>query len=60
MTTPSNDDPPQGSRPLWLQIARVLSLAVLVISLFLLGHSMVRHRFFRGGSIDQNGHMRQR
>ena len=60
MLTPSIDNSPLGPRPLWLQIVRVLSVAVLVFSLFLLGHSMVRHRFFRGGRIDQSGHMRQR
>jgi hypothetical protein len=31
----------------------------LVIALFLLGQSMVQHRFFRGGRIDPYGHLRQ-
>jgi hypothetical protein len=38
---------------------RFLLLAALVVSLFLLGQSMVQHRFFRGGRIDRNGHLRQ-
>jgi hypothetical protein len=32
----------------------------LVIALFLLGQSMVHHRFFRGGRMDRYGHLRQR
>jgi hypothetical protein len=36
---------------------RFLLLAALVIALFLLGQSMVQHRFFRGGRIDRYGHL---
>lgn len=47
MPTHPNEAAPQGLRSPWLQIIRSLLLAALVIALFLLGQSMVRHRFFR-------------
>jgi hypothetical protein len=59
VSTHSNDAAPQGPRPLWLQSVRFLLLAALVIALYLLGQSMVQHRFFRGGRIDRYGHIRQ-
>jgi len=54
-----NDAAPRGTRTPMFQIGRFLLLAALVIALFLLGQSMVQHRFFRGGRIDPYGHLRQ-
>jgi hypothetical protein len=59
MSTHPNDATPQGPRSPWPQIVRFLLLAALVVALFLLGQSMVQHRFFRGGRIDRNGHLRE-
>jgi hypothetical protein len=59
MSTHSNDAAPQGPRSPWFQIGRLLLLAALVIALFLLGQSMVQHRFFRGGHMDRYDHLRQ-
>lgn len=45
-------------RLLWLRIGRVLCVAALFFALLMLGESMVHHRFFRGGRIDQHGVLR--
>jgi hypothetical protein len=37
----------------WLGFVKVLLLAILVGLIFLLAQSMVSHRFFRGGWVDQ-------
>jgi len=39
---------------LLFEVGRFLFLICLAVAVFLLGQSMVRHRFFRGGDI--NGH----
>ena len=36
-------------------IGKLLFIAVLALLFFLLAHSMVRHRFFRGGWSNQHG-----
>jgi len=36
-------------------IGKLLFIAVLAFLFFLLAHSMVRHRFFRGGWSNQHG-----
>jgi hypothetical protein len=41
-----------GQSP-WIGIVKILLLVILVALIFLLGQEMVRHRFFRGGWIDQ-------
>ena len=38
----------------WLGFARLLLLLVFVVSVYLLGRSMVRHHFFHGGAQDYN------
>ena len=58
MSTSSNTTPPAERKSLWLGIAKFLLLAALVITLFLLGQSMVRHRFFRGGRVNQRDVLR--
>ncbi|MGA2632940.1 MAG: hypothetical protein ABSF16_01785 [Terracidiphilus sp.] len=41
------------------QIGLTLFLIGLLVAFFLLGNSMVNHRFFRGGRIDRYGHVKQ-
>jgi hypothetical protein len=41
-----------GQSP-WLGIIKFLLLVILIATIFLLGREMVRHRFFRGGWVDQ-------
>ncbi|MGA7399286.1 MAG: hypothetical protein WCC99_02520 [Candidatus Sulfotelmatobacter sp.] len=50
-------DPVEGNS--WLGIARLLFVVVLVVLFFLLGQSMVRHRFFQGGPYHRNGSVGQ-
>jgi hypothetical protein len=57
MTTNSNTETPEGEKSPWIQVARFLFLAALVVSLFLLGMSMVNNRFFQGGHMDRHGHI---
>ena len=42
----------------WLAVVRIVWMAVFMILVFLLGRSMMEHRFFQGGWIDQNGTLR--
>ncbi len=58
MSANSNTTVPAERNSLWLGIAKFLLLAALVITLLLLGQSMVRHRFFRGGRVDQRDVLR--
>lgn len=50
--------PPEQKSPRY-QIGLILFVAGLIIAFFLLGQSMVSHRYFRGGRIDRYGHVRQ-
>jgi hypothetical protein len=45
-------DPEEAQSP-WVGIVKVLLLVILFGLVFLLGQEMVRHRFFRGGWVDQ-------
>jgi hypothetical protein len=60
MSANSNAAAPQRPRHPWFQIGRFLLLAASAVVVFLLVQSMVHHRFFRGGRIDQFGHLRQK
>jgi hypothetical protein len=40
------------------EIAQFLFLVGLAVAVFLLAQSMVHHRFFRGGWVNQNGTLR--
>jgi hypothetical protein len=40
-------------------VVQVLLIATFAVAVFLLGLSMVHHRFFQGSRVDQNGHVRQ-
>jgi hypothetical protein len=54
----SNPTDPGASQSHWLGIVKLLLLAILFGLIFLLGREMVRHRFFRGGSVDQRDVLR--
>ncbi len=43
----------------WLGIVKFLLLVILIAIIFLVGEEMVRHRFFRGGYVDQHDVLRQ-
>jgi hypothetical protein len=47
-----------GFRRLLYQVVRIMFVAVLFFLFYLLAHSMVEHRFFRGGWYNQNGTIR--
>jgi hypothetical protein len=49
----SNANGPPAGEPPWSGIVKFLLLVILVALIFLLGQEMVRHRFFRGGWVDQ-------
>jgi hypothetical protein len=55
MTTDLDTTGPQERRSTWLGIGKFLFIVVLVALFFLLGHNMVRHRFFRGGWSNHRG-----
>jgi hypothetical protein len=59
MTTNSNKTAPAREKSPWFQVGQFLFLVALVVALFLLGQSMVRHRFCQGSQIDRYGHIRQ-
>lgn len=58
MTPISNTPHPEARQSPWLGIVRFLLLAILIAIIFLLGQQMVRHRFFRGGYVDQHDILR--
>jgi hypothetical protein len=39
----------------WVGIGRFLFIVVLAVTFFLLGQSMVLHRFFQGGRVHRDG-----
>lgn len=59
MNTPSNTSPPAGGTPPSFGMGSFLFLAVLAFLFFLLGQSMVHHRFFQGGRVHRNGSIGQ-
>ena len=58
MTTDSNSAAHAGRKPPRFGIGSLVIIVVLGVIFFLLGQSMVRHRFFRGGRINPNGTLR--
>ena len=50
---------PASRYSLWCEVGRFLFIVILVGILFLLGQSMVRHRFFQGGRQHWNGSVGQ-
>ena len=59
MTTYPNTTDPERQMPLWFRVVQVLILATFVVAVYLLGLSMVHHRFFQGSRVDRFGHVRQ-
>ncbi len=55
MTTYLNTTDPAGRKPPSFGIGQFLFVVVLAVILFLLGQSMVRHRFHEGGRVHRNG-----
>jgi hypothetical protein len=54
MTIRLDTTAPEGRKSKWVGLGKFLFIVVLVVIFFLLGQSMVRHRFFRGGRRNQN------
>jgi len=50
---------PARERSRWGQIGLIVFVIVLIAAFFLLGQSMVHHRFFKGSRIDRYGHIKQ-
>ena len=59
MTTSLNTAAPEKREPPWTRITQFLLVFAFVVIVYLLGLSMVHHRFFRGSRIDRYGHVRQ-
>jgi uncharacterized integral membrane protein len=59
METGSNSTPRSEQRPAAGRIWTVIFVALIFVLLFLLGRSMVEHRFFRGGRVHDNGSIGQ-
>jgi len=58
MAIDSNTTGQPGPKSPWFGIGRFLFVVILVVLFLLLGQSMVRHRFFRGGWVNRNGSLR--
>lgn len=58
MTTKLSKPASARHKSVWLTIGRFAFLTCLALAFFLLATSMVSHRFFRGGWIDQHGTLR--
>jgi len=54
-----NTTPPAGREPPSFGIGQFLFVVILAVIFFLLGQSMVRHRFHQGGRVHRNGSMGQ-
>jgi hypothetical protein len=59
MTNQSQPSTPINQKSRRYQIGLTLFLIGLLVAFYLLGASMVSHRFFRGSRIDRNGHLTQ-
>jgi hypothetical protein len=59
MTTNLNTTAPERQKSPWIRVVQVLLLATFVVAVYLLGLSMVHHRFFKGSRVDQFGLVRQ-
>jgi hypothetical protein len=58
MAIDSNTTGQPGRKSPRFGIGRLLFVVILVVLFLLLGQSMVRHRFFRGGWVYRNGSIR--
>ncbi|HTC57420.1 MAG TPA: hypothetical protein VK706_13475 [Candidatus Sulfotelmatobacter sp.] len=59
MASPLNSPGPEGPEPPSFGTGHFLFVLLLAVIFFLLGHSMVRHRFFEGGRVHRNGSIGQ-
>jgi hypothetical protein len=59
MAGPLNSPDPEGNEPPSFGTGHFLFVLLLAVIFFLLGHSMVRHRFFEGGRVHRNGSIGQ-
>jgi hypothetical protein len=59
MASPLNTPNSEEQKPPSFGPREFLFVVILVVVFFLLGHSMVRHRFFRGGRVHRNGSLGQ-
>jgi hypothetical protein len=59
MASSLNTTDPAGPKPPSFGIGHFLFVVFLAVLFFLLGHSMVRHRFFEGGRVHRNGSIGQ-
>ncbi len=59
METDSKSSQGPGKKPLSGRIWMAVFLAIFFVLVYLLGRSMVDHRFFRGGRIHENGSIGQ-
>jgi hypothetical protein len=50
---------PQERKPTSFGTGQFVFVVILAVVLFLLGQSMVRHRFFQGGRYQRNGSVGQ-
>jgi hypothetical protein len=59
MTTDLKPTGPKRGKSPWFQVGQFLFLVALAVAVFLLGQSMMHHRFFQGGRIDRYGHIKR-
>jgi hypothetical protein len=59
MTISSNTPGSEEPKSRWSGIGKFLFIVALVIIFYLLGQSMVHHRFFQGGRVHRNGSIGQ-
>lgn len=59
MKTNLNTATPERRESPWVRLAQFLLLVAFAVAVFLIGLSMVHHRFFQGGRMDPYGHVRQ-
>jgi hypothetical protein len=59
MTTSLNTSARAGRTPPSFGLEKFLFAVVLAVIFFLLGQSMVHHRFFEGGRVHRNGSIGQ-
>jgi hypothetical protein len=57
MTAKSDAPRPARQNSPWLFFAKAVIVVVLGVLIYLLGVSMVQHRFFRGGWVNQHGRL---
>jgi hypothetical protein len=58
MTKNANKESPERQKPLWFRIGQFLFFVALAVAFYLLGLSMMHHRFHRGGLLNQNQTLR--